>query len=302
MRKRLPFVLALLGAAAAQQDFSKVTVKVVPAGGAVSMLEGAGGNVGVSVGADGVLMIDTQFPEMRERLLAAIEGLQKPGTPRFVVDTHFHPDHTGGNAGLARQPDGALGAVVIAQDEVRRRLAAGREGDPPAEHAALPVITFPDSLTLHLNGDEIRVLHLAHAHTDGDSVLLFPTSKVAHLGDLFFNQRFPFVDRSSGGDVVGLQRAIEQLAREIPPDWKIIPGHGPLATHDDLATYQRMLEDSIRVVRAGIAAGKSRDEIIAAGVPDEWEAWAWSFIPADRWLASVHDSLQAAPDGPPAGR
>jgi len=294
----VPLVLLAVGAAAAQQDFSKVAVNVVHAGGTVSMLEGAGGNVGVSVGPDGVLMIDTQFPAMRERLVAAIAGLQQPGTPRFVVDTHWHADHTGGNGGLARLPDGGLGAVVIAQDAVRERLAQGNDRSPAAEHAALPVITFPDSLTLHLNGEDIRVQHFAHAHTDGDSVLLFPVSKVAHLGDLFFNKRFPFVDLSSGGDVVGLQGAIAELAKSLPADWQLIPGHGPLATRDDLETYLHMLDDSLQAVRAGMKDGKTKEQVIAAGVPAAWKDWGWEFVSADRWLGTVYDSLTAAPDGP----
>ena len=293
--------LALSGAVSAQ-DFSKVQVQTVRAGGAVHMLEGAGGNVGVSVGPDGVLMIDTQFPEMRDKLLAAIAELQKPGMPRFVLDTHWHADHTGGNLGLARLPDGGLGAVILAHDEVRARLAKGSERPPAVEPAALPVITYADGLTLHLNGDDIRVVHYAHAHTDGDSVLLFPTSKVAHLGDLFFNQRFPFVDLSSGGDVVGLQRAIEQLLPEIPADWKIIPGHGPLATPDELKTYKRMLDESLALVRERMGQGKSRDQVLADGVPQEWQGWAWTFISAETWLGTVYDSLKAAPDGPAAGR
>src|SRR5258705_7154758 len=154
--------LVLSGAAAAQQDFSKVTVNTVHAGGVVSMLEGAGGNVGVSVGPDGVLMIDTQFPGMRDKLVAAIAELQKPGTPRFVVNTHWHMDHTGGNAGLARLPDGGLGAVVIAQDAVRQRMQDGNERQAAAAGEALPVITFADGVTLHLNGEGIPVLHLPH--------------------------------------------------------------------------------------------------------------------------------------------
>jgi len=295
------FVLS--GAVAAQQDFSKVTVNTVHAGGVVSMLEtGVAGNVGVSVGPDGVLMIDTQFPGLREKLVAAMAELQKPGLPRFIVNTHWHMDHTGGDAGLARLPDGGLGAVILAQDAVRQRMHDGNERQPAADSAALPVITFADSVTLHLNGEDIRVLHLPHGHTDGDSVLLFPVSKVAHLGDLFFNKRFPFVDLASGGDVLGLQRDIAQLVPQIPADWKVIPGHGPLATLDDLKLYQRMLDESIRTVKDAMAKGQTREQILAAGVPAEWKSWAWEFISADRWLGTVYDSLKAAPDGPPAGR
>lgn len=300
----LPLAALLSSVVAAQQDFSKVEVKVVPAGGVVSMLEGSGGNVGVSVGPDGVLMIDTQYPGMRDKLLAAIATLQQPGTPRFVVNTHWHYDHTGGNGGVARLPDGGLGAVIIAHDAARERQVKGRDGQPPpAGHEALPVITYPDRITLHVNGEDVSVVHFAHAHTDGDSVLRFPVSKVAHLGDLFFHDRFPFVDLDSGGDVIGLQRAITQLVEEIPADWRIIPGHGPLATHEDLKTYLRMLDGSIEAIRSHQALGRTREEVIAAGVPDEWKSWSWPFISTEDWLGTVYDSLKAAPDGPaPAGR
>jgi len=295
-------LLLTFGLAAAQQDFTQVKVTVTPVGGAVSMLEGAGGNVGVSVGPDGVLMIDTQFPELRDRLLAAIAGLEKPGTPRLVVNTHCHGDHTGGNAGLGQTPDGLPGAVILAQDAVRDRLVKGSEHQPAAEPAALPIITFKDSVTLHMNGDDITMQHFAHGHTDGDSVLLFPHSKAAHLGDLFFNQRFPFVDLASGGDVVGLQHDIEQLLKQIPDDWKIIPGHGPLGTHKDLETYKRMLDESIKTVKDGLAKGLAKDKIAAAGLSDEWKSWSWQFVATDRWLGTVYDSLKANPDGPAAGR
>jgi cyclase len=292
----------LAGAASAQQDFSKVAVNVTPVGGAVSMLEGQGGNVGVSVGPDGVLMIDTEFPGLRDKLLAAIAGLEKPGTPRIVVNTHWHGDHTGGNAGIARLPDGGFGAVILAQDNVRDRLLKGTATQPAAPAAALPIITFKDGITLHMNGDDIRVQHFEHGHTDGDCVLLFPASKAAHLGDLFFNARFPFVDLASGGDVVGLQRSIEALLKQLPDDWKIIPGHGPLATHKDLEAYDRMLTESLKAVRERIAKGLDKDKVVAAGLPDEWKSWNWEFVNTDRWLGTVYDSLKAAPDGPPAAR
>lgn len=299
MRTVLVAVVVLsLGVAAAQRDFSNSKVTVTPAGGAVSMLEGEGGNVGVSVGPDGVLMIDTQFEGMREKLLAAIAGLQKPGTPRLVVNTHWHGDHTGGNAGLGQTAEGTPGAVIIAQDNVRERLAKASDRGPPAPPAALPVITFKDGVTLHMNGDDVTVQHFAHCHTDGDSALLFPKSKVAHLGDLFFNGRFPFVDLSSGGDVVGLQRAIDELLQKIPEDWKIIPGHGALASHKDLENYARMLAESVNLVKDGMAAGKTKEAIVAAGPTEEWKSWGWNFVNADRWLGTIFDSLKASPDGP----
>ena len=296
----VPWVL-VLGAAAAQQDFSKVEVKVTPVGGAVSMLTGSGGNIGVSVGENGVLLVDDEFAPLKERILAAVATLHEPSAPRFVLNTHFHGDHTGGNAGMAAASGPAPGAIIVAQENVRRRMVHGGGGQPPAEPAALPVVTYGEGIDIHFNGELIRLLHVAHAHTDGDTVVIFTGSNVAHLGDLFFNGMFPFVDLSSGGDVVGMARGVEQMLAQLPAGGKLIPGHGPLATIEDLRKYHRMLTETTQIVRERMAAGKTKDEVVAAGLPDEWKSWSWQFVSTDRWLGTVFDSLKAAPDGPPAG-
>ncbi|MHC5212288.1 MAG: MBL fold metallo-hydrolase [Planctomycetota bacterium] len=290
-------VLALLSVrAVAQRDFEKVEITITPVAGNVSMLEGLGGNVGVSIGEDGTLIVDDQFGPLAEKIQAAISSAGG-GTPRFVINTHFHGDHTGGNAIFGE--DG----TIIAHENVRRRLIDPplREGrrDPPAPPAALPVITFTRSVTLHWNGEEVRVLHLPHGHTDTDSVMLFLGSGVAHLGDDFFVGRFPYVDVDTGGDVLGLMRNVDRLLAELPADVQLIPGHGPLATLEDLRAYRAMLQATVEIVRERMAEGAKADEVIAAGLPDEWAEWGTGFISTERWLGIVHTSLTRSPEGPP---
>jgi glyoxylase-like metal-dependent hydrolase (beta-lactamase superfamily II) len=288
---------ALPAPAAAQQDFSKVEVTATHVAGKVSMLVGRGGNIGASIGEDGTLIVDDQFGPLAEKIRAELAS-SGGGAPSFVINTHFHGDHTGGNALFGK--DG----TIVAHENVRRRLAEPpvREGraDPPAPAVALPVITFSRSVTLHWNGEEVRVLHMPHGHTDGDSVVLFTASGVAHLGDHFFVGAFPFVDLDGGGDVLGLLRNIDRLIAELPADVKLIPGHGPLADLDDLRAYRDMLQTTVGIVRERMAKGASADEIVEQGLPEEWTSWGAGFISTERWLRGVHASLTRSPDGPPA--
>ena len=277
---------------AQQPDYSKVQIKATKVAGNVYMLEGAGGNIGVSVGADGILIVDDQFAPLAEKIRSSLQTLN-PGKLRFILNTHFHGDHTGGN--VAFGPEG----TIIAHDNVRKRLSTEqyssvfKQKTPASPKEALPVITFNQSLTVHFNGEEIRAIHFPQGHTDGDSVIFFTTSNVVHLGDDFFAGRFPFVDIDSGGSVEGLTKNIGELIGKIPAEAKLIPGHGPISTIDDLKAYHRMLVETTNIVRQKIAAKKSLEEIKKDGLPAEWNSWGTGFIKTDLWLELIYRSLTA---------
>ena len=295
MKKSLLIFAALIiflsmGIVYTQQDFSKVEVKAQKVAGNVHMLQGAGGNIGVSVGADGILIVDDQFAPLADKIKAALKTLGE-GKLKFVLNTHWHGDHTGGNVVFGPE------APIIAHDNVRKRLATEQKSEffkrttPASPKEALPVITFGQSLSVHFNGEEIRVIHFPQGHTDGDSVIFFTNSNVVHMGDDFFAGRFPFVDLESGGTVEGLTRNIGDIIGKLPADVKIIPGHGPLSTLDDLKAYHRMLVETTDIVRKKMAAGKSLADIKTEGLPDEWKAWGTGFIKTDLWLETVYRSL-----------
>jgi glyoxylase-like metal-dependent hydrolase (beta-lactamase superfamily II) len=294
VKKFLLLTVSLLFAVStqAQTDFSKVEIKATKVAGNVYMLEGAGGNIGVSVGDDGLLIVDDQFAPLADKIRAALKGLADKKL-RFILNTHWHGDHTGGN--IAFGPE----APIIAHDNVRKRLATEQKSTvfntttPPSPKEALPVITFNDSLSVHFNGEEIRAIHFPHGHTDGDSVIFFSTSNVVHLGDDFFAGRFPFVDLESGGSIEGLVKNIGELVDKIPPTAKLIPGHGPISTLDDLKAYHRMLQQTTDIVRQKIAAGKTLDQIKTEGLPAEWAPWGTGFIKTDRWVETIYKSLIA---------
>jgi cyclase len=261
----------------AQRDFSEV-----------EMLEGSGGNIGVSVGEDGVLMVDDQFAPLAGRIRKAIGDLGGE-SPTFVLNTHWHGDHTGGNAEFGRE------ATILAHANVRKRLLTrsemrGRVHEPQPKEA-LPVITFEDRVSVHFNGEEIRAVHAPHAHTDGDTVLHFTGSNVVHMGDTFFSGRFPFVDLESGGSVTGLERLIAELVPSLAKDVRIIPGHGPLSGIRELREYREMLHESIGIVRKGVAAGKSADELVAEGLPARWKGYGEAWITEERWIRTIHEDL-----------
>ncbi len=286
----LLFLFILPAVAVAQTDFSKVEMKATKVAGNIYMLEGAGGNIGVSVGTDGILIVDDQFAPLADKIRAALKGLNQ-GKLRFILNTHWHGDHTGANAQFGPE------ATIIAHDNVRKRLSSEQKIPffkstvPASPKEALPVITFDSSLSVHFNGEDIRAIHYPHGHTDGDSIIFFTSSNVVHLGDDFFAGRFPFVDVDNGGSVVGLAKNIGEIITKIPTGAKLIPGHGPLSTIDDLKLYHRMLLETTDVVRQKVAAGKTLDQIKSEGLPDEWKSWGTGFIKTDAWIELIHISL-----------
>jgi glyoxylase-like metal-dependent hydrolase (beta-lactamase superfamily II) len=288
---RTALLIALLAVPSlAQQDFSKVEVKATKVNGNIYMLQGSGGNIGVSVGTDGILIVDDQFAPLADKIKAALKTLGD-GKLKFVLNTHWHGDHTGGNVVFG--PD----APIIAHDNVRKRLATEQKSEffkrttPASPKEALPVITFGQSLSVHFNGEEIRVIHFPQGHTDGDSVIFFSNSNVVHMGDDFFAGRFPFVDLESGGTVQGLVKNVGEIIAKLPADVKIIPGHGPISSLDDLKQYHRMLTETMSVVQKKMAEGNTVEQIKSEGLADEWKPWGTGFIKTDIWLETIYRSL-----------
>ncbi|HKC85201.1 MAG TPA: MBL fold metallo-hydrolase [Blastocatellia bacterium] len=271
------------------QDFSKVQIKATKVAGNVYMLEGSGGNIGVSVGPDGILIVDDQFAPLADKIKAALKELGQ-GKLKFVINTHWHGDHTGGN------PVFGVDSTIVAHTNVRKRLgmeSTNRAGQkvPAAPKEALPVITFDESLSVHFNGEEIKAVHYPNGHTDGDGVIFFSQSNVVHMGDDFFAGMFPFVDLSSGGSVEGLVKNVGNALTKIPANAKIIPGHGPISTVEDLKAYHQMLIETVDVVRKQMQSGKSLDDIKAAGLPAKYDSWGKGFINTPTWIETIHKSL-----------
>lgn len=288
----LPVTLAGHGGPAQQQvDWNAVEVKAEKVAGNVWILTGRGGNIGVSVGADGLLIVDDQYAPLAEKIRAKLKELSN-GKLRFILNTHYHGDHTGGNKEFGPE------APIIAHDNVRKRLAtppddaAARERWAQANpKEAWPVLTFGDRVSIHFNGEEIRAIHFPQGHTDGDSIIFFTASNVVHMGDDFFAGRFPYVDLNAGGTVQGLTKNIEDVIGKLPADVKIIPGHGPVSTVDDLRAYHKMLVATTDIVQKRKAAGMSLEDAKKAGLPDEWKEWGSGFINTDRWIETIYNSF-----------
>jgi cyclase len=278
--------------AQAQQNFDKVEIKTLKLSDNLYMLQGSGGNMGLSVGPDAVLLIDDQFAPLTPKIETAIKAVSpKPVT--IVVNTHWHGDHTGGNVNL-----GKSGAMIVAADNVRKRLSSEQliefmnAKSPPTAKEGLPMVTFSQEMTFHINGDEVNVFHAPRAHTDGDAIVHFRKSNVIHMGDLFFNGFYPFIDYSTGGTPDGMIAAADRALALANDTTKIIPGHGPLATKADLKTYRDMLGAVVPRIKALVKEGKKLDEIVAAKPTAEFdERWGKGFIPPARFIEMVMAGL-----------
>ena len=298
MRKSLRpiLLLAAAGAALAQQpqDFSKVQIKTIPVSGVITMLQGAGGNIAASVGDDGVLIVDAEYAPLADKIQAAIDQMAGSSKPvRFVINTHYHADHSDGDAAF-----GPRGAVIIASENLRKRLENGSTGgnggalkfqQPPAPKAALPLITYRDEMFVHFNGDAIQLMHFA-AHTDGDSVVYFPKSNVVHMGDIFIRYGFPFIDVNSGGSIQGMIAACEKVIAILPADVKVIPGHGDLATLDDVRTYTQMMKEAMAAVEKGIADHQTLDQMKQEKILAPWQRYSGNFVNSDAFIETIYYS------------
>lgn len=288
--------LAACGESHAQQDFSKVELKVEKIAPGVAVLFGQGGNIGVSYGEDASIIIDDQYAPLTDKIAAAVKSLD-PDPIRFVVNTHWHGDHTGGNENF-----GKGGAVIVAHDNVRARMAADQVSQvfkrtiPASPRAALPVVTFGQELRLHHNGDVLRVIHAPSAHTDGDAIIWFEKANVVHMGDLFFNGLYPFIDTESGGGVQGMIAAADRVLAMANDQTRIIPGHGPMASKADLKIYRDYLADITAKVQAGIKAGRTLEQIAASKPSAAYDAkYAGKFISPDQLVFFIHTSLTRPP-------
>jgi glyoxylase-like metal-dependent hydrolase (beta-lactamase superfamily II) len=278
------------------QDFSKVEIKATKVAGNIYMLQGAGGNIGASIGDDGIVIVDDQFAPLAEKIQASLKSLGITDKPvRFVINTHYHGDHTGGNA-----PFSSAGSTVIAQDNVRKRLesggTAGNGGtihmeNKPAEKAALPIMTFEHDVTVHLNGEDIRALHFPAGHTDGDSIIFFPKNNVVHMGDDFVRYGFPFIDVNSGGSVQGMIAAMEKATAQLPADVKVIPGHGALSNLDDVREFTKMLKETSAVVEKALKAHKTLEQMKQEKILGPWKKFSGDFMNEDAFIETLYNSL-----------
>jgi cyclase len=288
----LATLLATTAPAHAQQDFSKVEIKAEQLAPGVAVLFGAGGNIGVSYGPDGTVIIDDQFAPLTPKIQAAVAALGASPV-KFLINTHWHFDHSGGNENF-----GKAGALIMAHDNVRVRMAAGGSvvgnATPPAPAVALPVVTYADGLKLHLNGDEVRTIHTGGGHTDGDSIVVWKKANVIHMGDLFMNKvSLPFIDIASGGNAVHLLSTLDKALALTNAETRIIPGHGPMARQADLKAWRDTVASVIGAVRAGIKAKKTMAQIVAMKPAAAYEVKG-GFISGDAFTEAVYKSVMAA--------
>lgn len=281
----MPFVFSAFG----QQDFSKVEIKATKVAGNVYMLEGSGGNIGVCAGDDGIVIVDDQYAPLASKIKEALKGISdKP--LKFVINTHFHGDHTGGNSEFGTE------ATIIAHENVRKRLKDGGtgQGAKPAAKEALPIVTFNDHTTVHVNDEDIRAVHFPHGHTDGDSVIFFTEANVVHMGDDFVTYGFPYVDVKSGGSISGMIAGDEKVLGMLSADVKIIPGHGPLSSTADLRKFIDMLKETRAIVADGIKQGKTVQQLKDEHVLAKFDSLGKGFIKTDAWIDTLYNDVKAS--------
>lgn len=289
----LPFLFTMiLFSPVNAQEYDKVQIKTIKVENNVYMLIGAGGNIGISAGADGVFMIDDQFAPLTEKIKKAVAAISDRPI-RFLINTHWHFDHTGGNENL-----GKMGSIIVAHENVRKRLSTEqfisffKRKVPPKTKSGLPVITFTEDVTFHINEDEIYVFHVANAHTDGDSIIHFRKNNVIHMGDIFFSGMYPFIDVDAGGSVNGIIDAIKKVLPKMDGSTKVIPGHGPLSTKSQLKAYLGMLATLRDRVRQEIKAGKSLKALLASKPTKDLDPeWNKGIIKGDAFVNILYQDL-----------
>lgn len=294
---RLSLLSIIMGSAPAMmqanaQDLDEVEITTKDLGNGIYALFGAGGNIGASVGDDGVILVDDQYAPLTDKIVAALAEISDQDVV-FVLNTHYHGDHTGGNENLGKE-----GSIIVAHDGVYDRVSVEQvypsqaEPVPAFTKAALPKITFNDKMTFHLNGDSARAMHVPHAHTDGDSMIYFEGANVLHMGDLYFNYLYPYIDVEAGGTVDGVLAAQNMVLNMIDDETQIIPGHGPMATIDDLLVNYEMIKTVRDKVAKLKADGLSLEDVLGVAPSAEYdEKWTWSFINADKFVTSIYVSL-----------
>lgn len=285
----MAFSLILSLTTHADDDFSKIEFKSKELTKSIFMLEGAGGNITALIGPEGVLLVDDDFAEMSEKLVTKLKELGG-SSPRFIINTHFHYDHTGGNENFGTT------ATIIAASEVRTRLMSEqtlwRAQHPAVSAKALPVLTYDQSLELHLNNEDIKIVHFSKGHTDGDTVVFFNKNKIVSMGDLYFSGMYPIFHPEHQGSLSGYIQNIKAVLAMTPADAQIVSGHGPSSTRADLETYREMLEDSVAIVKNGIKKGLTLEQLKKIGLPKKWDSFGHGYLTTEQWIGLVYKNTK----------